>query len=116
MMRFFRDRKPPEVLVNPYHIPENLVSYDPFKFWAGQNGENLKAIRHLPMILLSIPATSAPSERVFSSAGYIVDKNRNRLLEANVSMLTVVRDHLTRLDDVQDFYERCAKKLKETNK
>jgi hypothetical protein len=97
MMKFFRDRKPQGASNDdPYHIPENLAVFDPFKFWAEQNGENLKAIRHMPMILLSIPATSAPSERAFSSAGYIVDKNRNRLLETNVTMLTVVRDHLIR--------------------
>lgn len=113
MMDFFRQKVPPGAAHDRFHIPDNLSAYDPFRFWAGVNGENLKSIRHLPMILLSIPATSAPSERVFSSAGYIVDKNRNRLLETNVTMLTVVRDHLIRLNDIPAFYQQCAKNLKE---
>ena len=37
--------------------------------------------------LFCIPATSAPVERVFSSAGNIVDKKRASLLPRNVDML-----------------------------
>ena len=41
--------------------------------------------------ILAIPATSAPSERVFSSAANIVDKKRVRLKPENVDLLVFLR-------------------------
>ena len=41
--------------------------------------------------ILAIPATSAPSERVVSSAANIVDKNRVRLKPENIDLLVFLR-------------------------
>jgi hypothetical protein len=41
--------------------------------------------------ILAIPAMSAPSERVFSSAANIVDKKRVRLKPENVDLLVFLR-------------------------
>jgi hypothetical protein len=41
--------------------------------------------------ILAIPATSAPSERVFSSAANIVDKKRVRLKPENIDLLVFLR-------------------------
>jgi hypothetical protein len=41
--------------------------------------------------ILAIPATSAPSERVFSAAANIVDKKRVRLKPENVDLLVFLR-------------------------
>ncbi len=38
--------------------------------------------------ILAIPATSAPSERVFSAAAHVVNKKRVRLDLENVNLLT----------------------------
>ncbi|CAM9275672.1 unnamed protein product, partial [Phaeothamnion confervicola] len=51
---------------------------DPLSWWAGQRGL-LPNLARLARELLPIPATSAASERVFSTAGLTIDKRRNRL-------------------------------------
>ena len=59
---------------------------NPLDWWKLNSG-------HFPLLscmarkLLAIPATSAPSERVFSAAGHIVNKRRASLSSENVEML-----------------------------
>ena len=43
--------------------------------------------------VLCIPATSAPSERVFSVAGLTISKLRSRLDSENASCLVILRDN-----------------------
>jgi len=62
---------------------------DPLKFWF----ERRSSFPHLlPVVLqhLVIPGSSVPCERLFSRAGYIVTKRRNRLKPYNVKMLTIL--------------------------
>ena len=53
---------------------------------------------------LAIPAMSAPSERVFSSGGNVVTKNRNRLSGDSVREIVCLRDWgvITEEDDDSD--------------
>ena len=54
------------------------IDYEPLQWWS----ENEKKYPRLAIIakrVLSVPATSVPSERIFSSAGLIVTKLSNRL-------------------------------------
>jgi hypothetical protein len=44
------------------------------------------------MKYLAIPATSAPSEIVFSTAGLIIASERSRLFPANAAELVVLHD------------------------
>ena len=66
-------------------IVDNLHE-DPLDWWQGK-------VHRYPTLeigvrkLFCIPATSAPVERVFSSAGNIVDTKRSSLLPQNVDML-----------------------------
>ncbi len=48
--------------------------------------------------ILAIPATSAPSERVFSFAANIVDKKRVRLKPENVDLLVFLRGNTDFVD------------------
>ena len=43
------------------------------------------------MTVLAVPATSVPSERVFSSSGRTSTSNRNRLAPLTMEMLQVVK-------------------------
>ncbi|EFN84807.1 Zinc finger BED domain-containing protein 1, partial [Harpegnathos saltator] len=59
---------------------------DPLKWWKAH--ENLyPTIAALAKIYLAIPASSASSERVFSTAGNIVTAKRNCLSTENVNLL-----------------------------
>ena len=48
--------------------------------------------------ILAIPATSAPSERVFSSAANIADKKRVRLKPYNVDSLVFLKGNEQHVD------------------
>lgn len=50
----------------------------PLEWWR-ENQLKFPKIAHVARKVLSIPATSVPSERIFSSAGRLVNKLRNRL-------------------------------------
>ena len=55
--------------------------------WWKQNSSRFPLLSVLVRKYLCICGTSVPSERVFSSGGYIVDPQRARLLPSNVNML-----------------------------
>lgn len=59
----------------------------PLKWWK----ENEK---QYPKAFLSIPASSVPSERVFSTAGDIVSAQRSQLLPENVDVLVFLKKNM----------------------
>ncbi|XP_069476267.1 tenascin-X-like [Ambystoma mexicanum] len=59
---------------------------DPLIWWK-QHQKELPILSHLAQKYLCIPATSVPSERVFSSSGYILSPFRSRLSTEHVNML-----------------------------
>ena len=60
---------------------------DPVQWWK-ENASCFPAILKVAQKYLAIPATSVPSERVFSTAGNIVNHKRSCLVPDNVNMLT----------------------------
>lgn len=60
---------------------------DPLKWWKSKSKNLLPNIGALARSILAIPATSAPSERLLSSAGLTVTKKRNSLGGSKVSTL-----------------------------
>lgn len=64
-----------------------------FEWWRSQQFIYPKLTK-LARMYLSIPATSVPSERVFSVAGNLVTSRRESLLPANVECLTFLHDNL----------------------
>lgn len=106
---------PPQSVEDPLFVPDgNAANYDALTMWRNSMA-GLEAVKHIARLVLSVPATSAASERAFSSAGFIVNKYRSRLDDENVVMLATIRDHLKRLvsdDERTSFLEDCEEKLK----
>ncbi|XP_069476344.1 E3 SUMO-protein ligase ZBED1-like [Ambystoma mexicanum] len=66
---------------------------DPLIWWK-QHQKELPILSHLAQKYLCIPATSVPSERVFSSSGYILSPFRSRLSTEHVNMLVFLHHNL----------------------
>jgi len=72
-------------------------SVDPLQWWK-LNVHRYPKLALLAKTFLCIPATSVPCERLFSSAGYIVNKTRSSLEPNTVNMLVCLRSWLS--DDI----------------
>ena len=59
---------------------------DPLRWWQVKE-QNLSHLSKLAKKYLSIPATSVPSERLFSKAGELTSMKRNRIKSRNVDMI-----------------------------
>uniref|UniRef100_A0A1X7SR93 HAT C-terminal dimerisation domain-containing protein n=1 Tax=Amphimedon queenslandica TaxID=400682 RepID=A0A1X7SR93_AMPQE len=66
---------------------------DVFEWWR-KNQEMFPHLSDIARKLLCIPATSVPSERIFSVAGGIVTKKRTNLKPENVDMLVFLNKNL----------------------
>ncbi|CAI6373453.1 unnamed protein product [Macrosiphum euphorbiae] len=81
-------------LFKQYMNLEFLNIYDdPILFWKNSR-QMLGALCDVALKYSCIPATSVPSERVFSKAGQIVSARRNRLLPDNVDKLIFLNANL----------------------
>eukprot|EP01022_Parablepharisma_sp_SALTPOND_P021195 TRINITY_DN4096_c0_g1_i1.p5 TRINITY_DN4096_c0_g1~~TRINITY_DN4096_c0_g1_i1.p5 ORF type:complete len:109 (+),score=13.38 TRINITY_DN4096_c0_g1_i1:694-1020(+) len=73
--------------VKNYTEAESItVAESPLAWW-NKNEEKIPIISAMAQDILAIPATSTPSERVFSKIGNIVDKRRQQLSARNVDLL-----------------------------
>ena len=62
--------------------------------WWGRNEHRFPMVANLARRLLCVPATSVPSERIFSTAGMIVNNLRSSLSPDNVDMLIFLNKNL----------------------
>jgi len=69
---------------------ENGNYFDPLEWWQN-NCSKFPNVWKLAERILSIPATSAPAERVFSAAANIIDKKRARITADNAEILMFLR-------------------------
>ena len=69
------------------------VDDNPFKWWKENEGK-FPHLAKAAQRYLSVPGTSVPSERVFSTAGDIVSACRSRLAPENVDMLVFLQKNL----------------------
>ena len=64
----------------------------------GKNAERFPTIAKVAKRYLCIPATSVPAERVFSTAGLIINEKRSSLLPENSDMLIFLNKNLPPID------------------
>ena len=65
----------------------------PLKWWQ-EHSSQYPLLSLLAKACLSVPATSVPSERIFSTAGDIVNAQRSQLLPENVDMLIFLKKNI----------------------
>ena len=65
----------------------------PLAFWKA-NKDRFPALTQAARVFLSAPCTSVDSERLFSTAGHILDEKRNRLTPKNAEMLIFIKANL----------------------
>ncbi|KAL7829121.1 hypothetical protein SRHO_G00327550 [Serrasalmus rhombeus] len=65
----------------------------PLKWWQ-EHCSRYPLLSQLAKACLSVPATSVPSERIFSTAGDVVNAQRSQLLPENVDMLIFLKKNM----------------------
>jgi len=65
----------------------------PLAFWKA-NKDRFPALAQAARVFLAAPCTSVDSERLFSTAGCILDEKRNRLTPKNAEMLIFIKTNL----------------------
>lgn len=104
-------------LYEDYDAPEKKMK-NPLDWWE-KIKKSYPLLCQVAYIVLAIPATSAPVERLFSAAGIVLNKARNRLdpdLAAEVIFLKESWEGLKELcngKDVSLDFERHIEKLSE---
>ncbi len=71
----------------PIAIKNNSGNYNNPLSWWSLNGRKFKYLSILASRILCIPATSAPSEHIFSTAGLTISKDRARLASQTANEL-----------------------------
>lgn len=76
------------VLKEYLNMPFSLWNSDPFEFWRAKKRDgSLLPILDVVRMFACIPATSVPSEQLFSAAGALVNEKRSRLTPEHVDQL-----------------------------
>jgi hypothetical protein len=89
-----RESRSTEDELNDYLGEPNLnITHNVFEWWHSKKNYYPKLFK-LAMSYLIIPATSAPSERVFSIAGYLLNGKRNRLSNEHLNTLIFLHSNL----------------------
>ena len=74
------------------YLKSNVNCDDVLKFWRLADDE-CPHLKSLARIVLAIPASSTPSEQVFSTTGLIFNAKRTMLLPENIGKIQVIHDN-----------------------
>ena len=91
---FIRKRKLEEELKRYMDVGPLKDEVDPIVWWIDEGQTQYPLLFDTAIKFLSIPATSVPSERVFSSAGDLLTKKRNRLSGKVANMMITLHKNL----------------------
>nr|CAI5823715.1 unnamed protein product [Callosobruchus analis] len=82
------------IMVKHYLSMPNIPrSSSPLAFWSA-NKNLLPELSKMHQKYLCIPATSVPSERIFSKTGIITNSRRNRLSNKNLNQVVFLNTNL----------------------
>jgi len=92
------DKEPLRIELDKYHsIPrDDLGKEDPLQWWA-KNEDKLPLLAKMARKYLSVPVTSATSERMFSTGGNIMTDNRHNLEPETTSKLLFINRNYLRV-------------------
>ncbi|CAB1313122.1 unnamed protein product [Coregonus sp. 'balchen'] len=90
------DKRDSKEELKDYLQDRTKVDAGPLAWW-GKHEDRYPKLARAAKYLFSIPATSAPSEQIFSQAGLIFNKTRSCLLPQNVDKLVFLSHNLKRL-------------------
>jgi hypothetical protein len=80
-------------------VVDGELTFDIGKFWFDADiKKRFPLLSRVAIGLLSVPASSASSERVFSTAGRIVEKRRNKLSSKSVDTLLFLHSQQISMD------------------
>ena len=80
----------------PEQYREQLESQGLLAYWKRNSEDGFEALGELAREVLATPASSTSSERLFSSAGHLLSKRRNALLDSSLEMLLFLRSNWTK--------------------
>jgi len=91
------------------YFAEKPVARDdqPLKLWK-ENNACFPRLADVARLLLGIPTTSAPAERIFSTAGLTVTKLCSCLKTESVDALIFLHDNLSFLTEFTEFYQTVS--------
>ena len=98
---FVKEEKPKSVIerakdeVDFYRSESPVDLKDCPLTWWGQHQHRMPVLANFAKKILCIPATSVPSERVFSTAGGIVTSQRASISSENVDMLIFLKKNFS---------------------
>lgn len=76
------------------YLDQKVGATDVLSYWR-VNRHNLPKLSQLARKLLSIPATSTPSERIFSTCGVLLTDRRCRLSTTSLEMLLFLKYNMS---------------------
>ena len=82
----------------PIAMKDNSGNYNNPLSWWSLDGRRFKLLSVLASRILCIPATSAPSGRIFSTEGFTISKDRARLASQTANELIFLHDVLPAIE------------------